>query len=95
MNRRRSTKCMMLLGLLFLALPESVSAQSVAPTGGIWSYSEGTQPIKIAAKHKQRVRLPACPLNAAATKTCTCSVSGGNAQICRPGEACSTTGCGG
>jgi hypothetical protein len=92
---RRITKCMMLLGFLFLALPESAPAQTVAPTGGIWSYSEGTKPIEIAAKRKQRVRLPACPLNAAATKTCTCSVSGGNTQICMPGEACSSTGCGG
>jgi hypothetical protein len=41
------------------------------------------------------VRLPACPVNAAATKACTCSVSGGKSQMCMPGEACSSSGCGG
>ena len=92
---RRITKCMMILGLLVLALLESAPAQNVAPAGGIWSYSEGTKPIEIAAKRKRSARLPACPLNAAATKTCTCSVSGGSAQICKPGEACSNAGCGG
>ena len=63
--------------------------------GGGWSSSEGAKPIEIAAKRNQRVRLPACPLNAGATKTCTCSVSGGSIQICKPGEACSNAGCGG
>ena len=92
---RRITKCMMLLGFLSLALPGPAPAQTVAPTGGIWSYGEVIQPIEIAAKHKQHVRLPACPVNAAATKACTCSVSGGKSQMCMPGEACSSSGCGG
>ena len=77
---RRITKCMIVLGLFFLALPQSAPAQNVAPTGGIWSHSEGTKPIEIAATQKQRV-LPACPVNAAATKTCTCSVSGGKLRF--------------
>ena len=91
---RRITKCMMVLGLLFIALPESALAQNVVPAGGFWSYSEGTKPIEIAEQRKQRVP-PACPINAAATRTCTCAVSGGRSQICKPGEACSTAGCGG
>ena len=88
--------CMTLLGFLFVAaLPGPASAQSNAPAG-IWSYrlEEATKPIEIAAKRK-RARLPACTLNAAATKACSCAVTGGSPQTCQPGEVCSTAGCGG
>ena len=96
MNRRR-TKCMgALLVLLFVALLAPARAQSDGPSG-ILSYKveEGSKLIEIAAKRKQRASLPRCPLNAGATATCTCSVSGGSSQICKPGEVCSTAGCGG
>jgi len=95
---RRTTKCMIVLGLFFVALPEPAPAQSDArPIGIFGSYriAQGTEPIEIAAKRRQRARLPACPLNAGATTTCTCPVTGGSNQICKPGEVCSTAGCGG
>jgi hypothetical protein len=96
MNRRTTTKCLMFFGLSLLALPQPVPAQSAAPSSrGIWSYSEGDKLIEVAAKRKQRARLPSCPVNAGATTTCSCPVSGKSAQICMPGEVCSTAGCGG
>jgi len=95
MNRKTTTQCLMLLGILFVTLPQPASAQSTAaPIGQIWSYGEGARLIEIAAKPKQRSRLPACPANAGATTTCSCPVSGKSPQICKPGEVCSSAGCG-
>ena len=93
---RLRTICMTLIGLLLvIALPELAPAQSAAPAA-IWSHriDEAPKPIEIAAKRKQRA-LPKCVLNAGATKACSCPVSGGSSQVCRAGEVCSASGCGG